>query len=96
MSVGQWSFIREICVKTCKLDLCKYCVFGKQNKVQFKIATHKTEGFLDYVHTDVWGPIRVASLGGTMYFVTFIDDYSLKVWVYFMRHRSKTFSKFKL
>ena len=31
-----------------------------------------------------------------MYFVTFIDDYIRKVWVYFMRHKSKTFTKFKL
>ena len=29
-------------IKTCKLELCKYCVFGKQNKVQFKTTTHKT------------------------------------------------------
>ncbi|KAL6314826.1 hypothetical protein AAG906_029041 [Vitis piasezkii] len=50
-------------IKTCKLDLCKYCVFGKQNK-QFKTTTHKTKGVLDYVHTYVWGLVRVASLGG--------------------------------
>ena len=31
-----------------------------------------------------------------MYFVTFIDDYTKKVWVYFMRHKSDTFAKFKL
>ena len=63
-------------IKTCKRDFCKYRVFGKQNKVQFKTATHKTEEFLDHVHTDVWGPVRKASLGGNMYFVSFIDDYS--------------------
>ena len=83
-------------IEICKLDLCKYCVFGKQNKVQFKTATHKTKKFLDYVHTDVWGPMRVVSLGGNMYFVSFIDYYSRKVWVYFMRHKSDTFAKFKL
>ena len=49
-------------IKTCKLDFCKYCVFGKQNKVQFKTSTHKTEGVLDFVHTEFWGPVRVASL----------------------------------
>ena len=31
-----------------------------------------------------------------MYFVSFIDDYSRKVWVYFMWHKSEMFSKFKL
>ena len=83
-------------IKTCKLDFCKYCVFGKQNKVQFKTTTHKIEEVLDYVHTNVWGPVRVASLGGSMYFVSFIDDYSQKVWVYFMRHKSEMFATFKL
>ena len=29
-------------VKTCKLDFFKFCVLGKQNRVQFKTATHKT------------------------------------------------------
>ena len=33
-------------VKTCKMEFCKYCVLEKQNKVQFKIATHKTTKFL--------------------------------------------------
>ena len=83
-------------IKICKLDFCKYCVFGKQNKVQFKTTTHKIEEVLDYVHTNVWGPVRVASLGGSMYFVSFIDDYSQKVWVYFMRHKSEMFATFKL
>ncbi|XP_057950943.1 uncharacterized mitochondrial protein AtMg00300-like [Malania oleifera] len=40
-------------VKSCKLYFCWYCVLGKQNKVQFMGATHKTEGILDYIHSDV-------------------------------------------
>jgi hypothetical protein len=83
-------------IKTCKLDFCKFYVLGKHNWVQFKIATHKTEGILDYVYSNVWGPVRTTSRGGHMYFVIFIDDFSRKVWVYFMRHKSETFGKFKL
>ena len=66
-------------VKIYKLDFCKFCVMGKQNRVQFETATHKTEGILDYVHSDVWGPIRTASWKGHMYFIIFIDDFSRKV-----------------
>ena len=83
-------------VKTCKLDFCKFCILGKQNRVQFKTTTHKTEGITDYVHSDVWGPIRTVSWGRHMYFVIFIDDFFRKVWVYFMWHKSETFAKFKL
>jgi hypothetical protein len=75
-------------IKSCKLDFCKFCVLGKQCKVQFRTATHRTKGILDYVHSDVWGPARVASKGGSLYFLTFIDDFSRKVWVYFMKHKS--------
>src|SRR4051812_10294751 len=83
-------------IKTCKLDFCKYCVLGKQSRVQFKTAKHKTEEILDYVHTDLWGPTSVESRTGHRYFVSFVDDYSRKVWVYFLRHKSETFAKFKL
>ena len=40
---------------------------------------HTTEGILDYVHPDVWGPTRESSLGGSMYYITFTDGFSRKV-----------------
>ncbi|KAE8658140.1 Retrovirus-related Pol polyprotein from transposon TNT 1-94 [Hibiscus syriacus] len=83
-------------VKSCKLDFCKYCVLGKQTKVRFKTAKHTTQGILDYVHSDVWGPSTTSSLGGSRYYVTFIDDFSRKVWVYFLKQKYEVFEKFKL
>ena len=37
----------------------------------------------------------VPSLGGTRYFLTLIDDYSRKLWIYFLKNKSETFLKFK-
>ena len=37
---------------------------------------------LELVQIDVWGPAQVSSLGGSHYYVTFIDDATRKVWVY--------------
>uniref|UniRef100_A0A2N9G064 Uncharacterized protein n=1 Tax=Fagus sylvatica TaxID=28930 RepID=A0A2N9G064_FAGSY len=82
-------------IRSCKLDFCKYCVMGKQYRVFFKTATHNTKGKLDYVHSDIWGPVRVASKGGGQYFMSFIDDYSRKVWVYFLKNKSDAFATFK-
>ena len=40
--------------------------------------------------------MRTTSLRGHRYFVIFIDDFSKKIWVYFMRYKVETFVKFKL
>ncbi|KAL0286682.1 UNVERIFIED_CONTAM: Retrovirus-related Pol polyprotein from transposon TNT 1-94 [Sesamum angustifolium] len=53
-------------VKSCKLDFYKFCVLGKHTKVSFTTGEHKTEGILDYVHSDVWGPTKESSLGGSL------------------------------
>ena len=82
-------------VRSCKLEFCKYCVKGKQCRVTFKTAKHDTEGVIDYIHADVWGPVDVMSKGGVHYFLSFVDDFSRKVWVYFLKHKSEVFSCFK-
>ncbi|KAG8479441.1 hypothetical protein CXB51_029725 [Gossypium anomalum] len=71
--------------KACKLKYCEHCVLGKQKRVKFGTAIHNTKGILEYVHSDVWGPSKAPSLGGKHYFVTFVDDFSRRVWVYTMR-----------
>ncbi|KAH9734322.1 hypothetical protein KPL71_017332 [Citrus sinensis] len=58
---------------------------SKKTRVKFDTANHDTREILEYVHSDVWGPTKTASIGGSHYFVTFIDDFSRRVWVYTMR-----------
>ena len=77
------------------LGFCEHCVFGKQTRVQFnKKTVHRTEDKLDYVHSDLWGPNKVPSRSGARYFMTFIDDYSRMVWVYFLKSKDEAFSTF--
>lgn len=35
------------------------------------------------------------SLSGYLYYVSIIDDFSRKCWVYFMKNKNETFEKFK-
>ncbi|KAG9441834.1 hypothetical protein H6P81_017688 [Aristolochia fimbriata] len=80
---------------TGKIDFCEHCVFGKHKRVAFNTAIHRTKGTLDYVHSDLWGPSQVVSKGGAKYLLTFIDDFSRKVWVYFLKAKSDVFTIFK-
>jgi hypothetical protein len=63
--------------------------------VRFPSGVTREKGILELVHSDVFGPVIVPSLGGSMYYVSFIDDFSRKTWIYFMRKKSKVFEKFK-
>jgi hypothetical protein len=47
------------------------------------------------VHTYVWGPSQVSSLGVSRYYVTFIDDATRKTWVYYIRKKFDVFDTFK-
>ncbi|KAL2491142.1 CCHC-type domain-containing protein [Abeliophyllum distichum] len=49
---------KNIFGKDCVSDLsfCDHCVLGKHHKLPFSTGVHKTNGILDYVHSDLWGP----------------------------------------
>ena len=76
---------------------CSSCLTGKHSRKSIpKIRSHESTEILQLVHSDIAGPFRVQSLGGAKYFVTFIDDFSRKTWVYFMTSKDQVFEKFKL
>ena len=81
--------------KLIDLPFCEHCVFGKATRVKFAKVVYETQNHLDYIHFNLWGPSQVLSLGGARYFLTLIDDYSRKVWIYFLKNKSETFLKFK-
>jgi hypothetical protein len=73
----------------------EHCVFGKHKRVKFNTVVHRTKGILDYVHADLWGPSHKPSYGGARYMLTIIDDYSRRVWPYFLKNKDDTFATFK-
>ena len=47
------------------------------------------------MHSDVCGPMTATSLSEYVYYVSFIDDFSHKTWIYFLKGKNEVFSKFK-
>ena len=75
---------------------CESCQLGKHTRVSFpKRLNNRAKSPFELVHTDVWGPCRIASTLGFQYFVTFIDDYSRCTWLFLMKNRAKLFSIFQ-
>jgi hypothetical protein len=50
---------------------------------------------LELVHSDVCVPMPSTSLSRYVYYVSFIDDYSHKTWVYFLKSKDEVLGKFK-
>ena len=42
---------------------------------------------LDSIHSDLCGPMSFASLTGFEYYITFINEFSWKTWMYFLRNK---------
>ena len=77
-------------------EVCKPYQMSKQKRVQFAISTARSATPLELVPTDVWGPTSILARNGVKYVLTLIDDFSRKVYVYFLRKKSDVFSKFKV
>jgi hypothetical protein len=73
-----------------------YTLFGKkQHRVAFKrILTSKKPGLLDLVHTDLCS-MGDRSICGALYFVTFVDDHSRKLWAYSLKSKDQVIDVFK-
>ena len=61
--------------------VCEACQLGKQARSSFPHDKHVSNNVLEVVHSDVWGPAKITSMGGCKFYVTFIDDHTRKVWV---------------
>jgi transposase InsO family protein len=75
--------------------VCKGCALGKNVKKPFSSSNNRSKEILDLIHLNVCGPMRVKSLGGSLYYVIFIDDYSRKTWLYILKKKDEVFNKFQ-
>lgn len=76
-------------------SICKACILGEQHKNTFdKDGAWRARRPLELVHSDLCGSMQRQSLEGSKYFLTFIDDYSRKIWVYFLKNKFEVFENF--
>ena len=76
-------------------DPCQDCIKGKAKKHPYPTGKHVSTSPLDYIHSDLWGPATVSTIGGGRYYMPLIDDYSKKIWIYILKEKSEAFVTFK-
>ena len=78
------------------LNPLEFFLLGKHHIVSFPSFARRISELLSLVHSNVCGPIEVKSLDGNRYFVTFIDDTSRKMWVYFLISKDHVLEYFRI
>ena len=71
---------------------CEHCIYGKHTRSTSPPLKRSPVDQLELVHSDVCGPMPHKSLGGNLYFVTFIDDSTRKVWIYLLKKKDEVFA----
>uniref|UniRef100_A0A2N9J0X6 Integrase catalytic domain-containing protein n=1 Tax=Fagus sylvatica TaxID=28930 RepID=A0A2N9J0X6_FAGSY len=68
---------------------CVSCQLAKQPALSFTNSDSSSHASFDLIHSDIWGPSPTATIGGSKYFVIFVDDFSRYTWIYLMHNRSE-------
>ena len=75
--------------------ICDACQKGKQTKSSFKSKTEiSSKRPLELLHMDLMGPARIKSLGGNLYTLVIVDDFSRFTWTIFLASKSETYELF--
>jgi transposase InsO family protein len=97
---GALRVLREIVIgvpyfSTEHQELCKGFDLGKYTKTSFPSSDNRAAGILDLIHSDLCGLMSSTSLTGFIYYVIFIDEFSWKCWILFMKTKGQVFSRFQ-
>lgn len=90
------SLVTGLEFRSCEFtEPCIACIEGKTCKSPFKNKGTRASDMLELVHTDICGPMEEPSFGGSRYVLLFIDDFTRKTHVYFLKTKNETFDKFR-
>ena len=77
-------------------ELCDVCTKAKGVWKPFpEESQNRTHSYEELVHTDLWGPTQMTSIGGSLYYISFTDDYSRETQVQFLQLKSDALQAFK-
>ncbi|BES98060.1 Hydra magnipapillata [Nesidiocoris tenuis] len=88
--------VKGLKFKKTEMSACEVCLQGKISQSPFPKKSERKTKLLDIIHSDICGPMRVKSIGGAAYFITFIDDATRWCEVMFLKKKSEALEAFKI
>ena len=77
------------------LKTCDQCLVNKKHRVAFHTCPpSRRPNVIDVIHIDVC-TMQTGTVGGALYFVTFIDDQPRKVWGFALKTKDQVLNAFK-
>lgn len=80
---------------TTPTEPCSGCAFGKHQRSPFLGERVRAEYPGERIHSDLCGPMPVATPSGSLYYVIFIDDYSGMRFISFLKSKSEAADRMK-
>jgi hypothetical protein len=80
-----------------EIPICDACICAKHSRKPYpqESKTPPCTRYGERVHSDVWGPAPVKSMGGKSFYCSFIDNYTDEAVLHFMSAKSETFDQYK-
>jgi hypothetical protein len=76
-------------------SVCRGCALGKNTQKPYPLSNRKSIGILDLIHSNLCGPMTSPSMNDCIYYIIFIDGCSRKTWIYFLKTKDESFSRFQ-
>lgn len=70
---------------------CMFCHLCKQIAPPFNDSISVASKPFDLIHSGIWGVSPIPTMGGSRYFVIFVDDFSCFTWIYLFCNHSELF-----
>lgn len=75
-------------------SLCSSCSINKVHQHKFHPTSLKSNGPLDLIYINVWGPAHIIGLDSSHYYLLFVDHYTKYMWFFPMATKSNVSSIF--
>src|SRR5882757_6086721 len=79
-----------------KPQFCDTCAQAKATCQPFPAeSAMRARTYGEVIHTDLWGPAQTVSIGGSVYYMSFTDNYSHETRIRFLKHKGDVLEAFK-